>query len=75
MYLGMTEIKKILTCFRAADVWVLIPEMFTEIEYETNKITNKEYERDNRELTSVTTSAQGSTEMYHLNHKLIFAEL
>jgi hypothetical protein len=51
----------------------------TEIEFETNeeknKMTNKEYKRENGAATSVTTAAQGSTEMYHLNHNLISPEL
>ena len=42
----MTKITKIISGFRAADVCLLIPEMFTEIEFETNKMTNKEYERE-----------------------------
>jgi hypothetical protein len=53
--------------------------MFTEIEFETNeeknKMTNKEYERDNRAATSVTTAAKGSREMCHLNHNLNSPEL
>jgi hypothetical protein len=48
--------------------------MFTEIEFETNKMTNKGYEGDNRAAISVT-SAQGSTEMYHLNNNLTLPEL
>jgi hypothetical protein len=42
----MTKIKKIISGFRAADVCLLIPEMFTEIEFETNKMTKEEYERE-----------------------------
>jgi len=53
--------------------------MFTEIDFETNeeknKMTNKEYEKDNRAANSVTTAAQGSTEMCHLNHNLILPKL
>jgi len=75
----MTKIKKIIFGFRTADVCLLTPEMFTEIEFETNeeknRMTNKEYERDNCTTTSVTTAAQGSTEMYHPNHNLISPEL
>ena len=67
--------KKIISGFRDADVCLLIPEMFTEIEFETNRMIEKENERDNLAETSVTTSAQGSTEMYHLSHKLILPEL
>jgi hypothetical protein len=42
--------QKIISGFRAADFCLLIPEMFTEIAFETNKMTNKEHEieRDNR---------------------------
>jgi hypothetical protein len=77
--LGMTKIKKIIFGFRTADVCLLTPEMFTEIEFETNeeksRMTNKEYERDKCAAASVTTAAQGSIEIYHLNHNLISPEL
>ena len=53
--------------------------MFAEIEFEaneeTNKMTDKECGRDIRTATSLTTAAQGSTELYHLNYNFILPEL
>ena len=45
--------------FKAADIYLLNPEMFPEIEFEANEETsnmnNKESEGDNHSTTSVTT--------------------
>jgi hypothetical protein len=49
--------------------------MFTEIGFETNKMTNKECDRDNLAATSMTRPAQDSIEMYHVNRNLILPEL
>lgn len=65
-----------ITGFKAADICIKSPEIFTEIEFEENEKTmaNNESKRDDDATTAVTT--QVNTQMWsHLNYNLVLPEL